>query len=108
MANWGVRVMLTMWGRWARSGMPGSLPHMATTEKARIGRGGNGDSAPMPPHVAEIDHLVCIAPPQEKRVLIVYYTQHGTVSEKAARVDLTPSEFNDYRERGESFVALNL
>jgi hypothetical protein len=81
---------------------------MATTEKARIGRGGTGDSAPMPPHVAEIDHIICIAPPQEKRVLIVYYTQHGTVSEKSARVGMTPTEFNDYRERGESFVAINL
>ena len=108
MANWGVRVMLTMWGRWARTGMPGALPHMSTTEKARIGRGGNGDDAQMPPHVAEIDHLVCIAPQEQKRVLIVYYTQYGTVSEKAARVDMAPSEFNMVRERAESFIALNL
>jgi hypothetical protein len=62
----------------------------------------------MPSHLEEIDHIVCIAPQPEKLVLIVCYTQHGTVREKAARVDMSPSQFNTLRERGESFVAINL
>ncbi|CAB4121068.1 hypothetical protein UFOVP154_18 [uncultured Caudovirales phage] len=108
MPNWGVRVWLTRWGRWARTGMPGSLPHMSTTEKARIGRGGNGSDAQMPPDIAEIDHLICLTPPAEKRVLIVYYTQSGRKAEKAARLSMTVREFSELRERGESFVAINL
>jgi hypothetical protein len=107
MPNYGVKILLTQWGRWSRSGMPGTLPHMSTTEKARIGRGGSGDSE-MPYHIAEIDHIVCIAPPEEKRALIVYYTQDGPLSDKAARIGITRSMFRDQIERGESFVAINL
>ena len=108
MANWGVRLVLTSWGHWAMQGLPGELPSMSTTEKARMGRGGIGDGSEMPPHIAEIDHIVCIAPPKEKRVLIVYYTQRGGMDEKAARLEMTLREFREVRERAESFVAMNL
>ena len=89
-------------------GIPGQLPSMSTTEKARMGRGGIGGDREMPADLQEIDHIVCIAPPQEKRVLIVYYTQRGYPEEKAARLDMTLREFKDVRERAESFVAMNL
>jgi hypothetical protein len=107
MPNYGVKILLTQWGRWSRTSMPGRLPSMSTTEKARIGRGGTGDSE-MPYHIAEIDHIVCTAEPTERTALIVYYAQEGSLPDKAARLGLTRSEFRARIERGESFVAINL
>jgi hypothetical protein len=106
-SQWWVKRRLTFWGRWARSGVAPSLPTMSTTEKARIGRGGVPDDS-MPPDIAEVDHVVCIAPPEVRQVLIVYYAQTGSKVEKARRVGITRYAFGRRLERGESFVALNL
>ena len=108
MANWGVRVMLTKWGRWARGGLPGELPHMSTTEKARIGRGGRGDDREMPHDVAEVDKAVWKAPKEQRLVLIVYYAQAGHIMDKAYRMEISLKEFKQRKEMGESFIAMNL
>ena len=62
----------------------------------------------MPPHVAEVDHLVVISPLELKQVLIVYYAQQGHLNEKANRLGLTRWTFRRRLERGESFIAINL
>ena len=94
------------WGSWARGGIP-SLPTMSTTEKARIGRGGV-PSDEMPPIIAEVDHVVCIAPADQRIVLIVAYAHTGPVKDKAMRLRLSRWQFRRRLERAESFVALNL
>ena len=108
MANWGVRVLLANWGRWSRSAMPGELPHMSTTEKARMGRGGSSDDREMPDDVAVVDKAVWKAPKEQRLVLIVYYAQAGHIMDKAYRMEISLKEFNQRREMGESFVAMNL
>lgn len=62
----------------------------------------------MPPNIELIDRLVCEAPEMERMVLIVYYGQAGTMYEKAVRLDMSPLEFRDWRDRAESFVAIRL
>ena len=107
MSEWWVKRRLTFWGRWARSGFAPALPTMSTTEKARIGRGGVPDDS-MPPDIAEVDHVVCIAAPEVRQALIVYYAQTGSKEEKARRVGITRWAFRRRVERGETWVALNL
>jgi len=80
---------------------------MSSTEKARSGRGGK-PSDEMPAHVAEIDHLVCIAPPEQKIALIVFYTHDGRLKEKASKLGLSRWVFMRRVNRGESFIAMNL
>jgi hypothetical protein len=80
---------------------------MCATEKARTGRGGT-PSDEMPPAIAEVDHLICRAPPECKIVLIVYYAQSGQLQEKAQRLGLSRWQFRRRLERGEGFIALNL
>lgn len=101
-----VKVRLTLWGRWARGGLP-SLPTMSPIEKARMGRGGASESE-MPPDIAEVDHLVCIAPKAERKVLIVHYTQRGTIAHKASRCGVDPRSFRRRLEQAESFIAYRL
>ena len=108
MPNWGVRIMLAKWGRYARSGGPMGYPNMATMERARIGRGGGRDDAPMPIDIAFIDGIICEAPEKYKKVLIIYYSQTGGEDEKAFRADMDLSEFKDIREKAESYVAINM
>lgn len=106
MSEWWVKRRLIFWGRWAQTGLP-TLPTMSTIEKARSGRGGVPNDE-MPPDIAEVDHVVCIAPQHIKMALIVYYAQRGGKEEKARRIGLTRWAFRRRVEQGESFVALNL
>ena len=62
----------------------------------------------MPPHVAEIDRIVCSADAPRRQVLIVYYVQQGTMSEKARRIGIPRTTFFDRLRSAESFVAINL
>ena len=107
MPNVGVRLVLTEWGRWARTGMPGKLPSMSTTEKARMGRGGAGESEP-PPHILEVNHLVNTTPSPERMTLVVFYSQHGSIPEKAHRLGISRWTFRRRLERAESYIAYQL
>jgi len=106
MAQWWVKRRLTWWGRWARGGLP-ELPRINILEQMRSGRGGVPNYE-MPYDIAEVDHAICIAPTQQKIVLIVYYSQQGIVSEKAQRLGLSRHQFRHRLSAGESFVAMNL
>ena len=100
------RLRLAAWGRWARGGLPG-LPTMSNIEKARAGRGGT-ESMEMPPHIAEVDVVICRAPQPEKSVLITYYSKSGFLAEKARMLHMDRSAFKRLLLRGESYVESNL
>lgn len=100
-----VKLRLALWGRWARGGLP-SMP----TSSALWQSPGRGSIAnvTMPPDIAEVDHLVCISPPSERQVLIVYYTQEGFFGHKAARCGMSRWHFRKTLDRAESFIAFRL
>jgi hypothetical protein len=50
--------------------------------KSLFGRGAQ-NLLEMPPHIQEVDHEVCIAPPDIRATLIKFYTQSGTLQDKA-------------------------
>lgn len=96
------RIRLMDWGRWARGELP-TMPTMSTIEKARIGRGGKPNYE-MPPHIAEVDKIVCNAPQPEKEVLIKFYTREGSFLEKAVAARMTRWRFKRVLVRAESYV----
>ena len=105
MIQW-TRIRLHIWGRWARGGLPG-LPTESPMLRWHTGDRGY-ESSEMPTDIAEVDHAVCIAPPKEKSVLIVFYCQHGPLTEKAARLAMDRWTFKRALARAESFVDQNL
>jgi hypothetical protein len=100
------RLRLLAWGRWARGGLPG-LPTMSNIEKARVGRGGT-ENMEMPPHIAEVDVVICRAPQPEKSVLITYYSKSGPLAEKAQMLHMDRWSFKRALVSGESYVESNL
>ncbi len=101
-----VKLRLAQWGRWARGGLP-SLPRASPLWNIPGGRAG-GFNTSMPPDIAEVDHLVCAAPLEQKRVLIVIYAQDGSMRDKAVRLEMDRHRFRRMRERAESYIAANL
>lgn len=72
------RRRLKEWGIWACGGDPS----VSSMFKVMFGRGAQ-NLTEMPPHIQEIDHLICIAPPDIRAVLIKFYTAGGTIEDKA-------------------------
>jgi hypothetical protein len=50
--------------------------------KVMFGRGAQ-NLTEMPPHIQQVDHIICISPPDIRAVLIRFYTTGGTIQDKA-------------------------
>jgi hypothetical protein len=50
--------------------------------KVMFGRGAQ-NLTEMPPHIQEIDHIICVSPPDIRATLIKFYTAGGTIEDKA-------------------------
>jgi hypothetical protein len=98
-------------GQWGRSSSAHGLgyPSMSTTEKARIGRGGNGSGGPsLPPDLEDIDLVVARSPRKLKAVLIEAYTKRGTTRQHAARLGFSVGDYWRRRTRAEVYVSQRL
>lgn len=93
------RHRLREWGKWACGGEP-SLGSMF---RSLFGRGGF-DSAEMPAHIQEIDHIICTTPKEMKILLIKAYTTGGTIGDKAIRCGLDRHRFRRLLDRAEWYV----
>jgi len=99
-----IRVKLTQWGRMVRA-VGGGYPSMATTEKARVGRGGSFDGPSLPDDLAAIDYHVTNAPNNHKMILVECYTKGGDYKDHAARLRIPVHAY--YRRRNRAEVYLN-
>lgn len=68
-------------------------PNMATTEKARIGRGGLFTEAKLPPDLEEVDQAVRLLEPLDKMVIAECYTHHGTHIDHMIRLRMPESTY---------------
>jgi hypothetical protein len=95
------RRRLKEWGSWARDGSP-SISSMFRL----IHNGGRGaqDLREMPPHIQEIDHLVCTAPKDIRIMLIKFYGSVGSYYEKATALGLDKRTFKRRIDRADYWV----
>lgn len=98
-----LRVKLRQWGCYSRV-IVGGYPSMATTERARIGRGGVFEGRSLPPDLEEIDHFVSCSPADHKRILVEHYTKDGDYREHAARLQLSVDAYYRSRKRAEVYL----
>jgi hypothetical protein len=98
-----IRIQLTAWGRLCRA-LGIGYPNMATTERARIGRGGSFDGISLPDHLAEIDYEVAVAPVEHKIVLIEAYTKSGHWTEHALRLGIGKDAYYNRKESAEMYL----
>lgn len=93
------RRRLKEWGQWASGGEP-SLGSMF-----KIWLGSNvSKEGEMPPHIQEVDLIVCRAEPKDRGVIIQFYTRGGTLSDKARVIGIARQTFKDRLERAEYYV----
>ncbi len=76
---------------------------MSSMFKAMNGRGAQ-DLREMPAHIAEVDHIVCCAPPDIRRVLINFYGRGGTVQDKAIAMGLDRRSLRRRTDRADWYV----
>ena len=93
------RRRLKEWGLWACGGEP-SLSSMF---KAMNGRGAQ-DLRELPPHIQEIDHIVCTCPPDIRAILIKFYTSSGSYLDKAQAMGLDKRTFKRRLDRADYYV----
>jgi hypothetical protein len=93
------RRRLKEWGLWACGGEP----QLSSMFRSMFGRGAQ-DLREMPPHISEIDHIICIAPRDIRAILIKFYGQGGTIQDKAISAGMDRRTFRRRVERGEWFV----
>ncbi|HEX4605383.1 MAG TPA: hypothetical protein VH724_15390 [Candidatus Angelobacter sp.] len=77
------RRRLKEWGCWACGGDPS----VSSMFKVMFGRGSQSLTY-MPDHIQEIDHIICTSPPDIRAILIKFYTQGGTIQDKAISIGL--------------------
>lgn len=94
------RYKLGLWGKYHRVAMP-AYPTATPYLNQRTAKG----HEPEPPQdIQQIDAIILRADPEDKYILIVGYTQYGTIREKAARLQLAKSTFYRKLEQAEWFV----
>lgn len=71
--------------------------------KSMFGRGAQ-DLREMPAHIAEMDHIVCTAPPDMRIVLIKFYGTGGTFQDKAIALGYDRRTMRQKIERAEYYV----
>ncbi len=71
--------------------------------KGMFGRGAQS-LMEMPPHIAQIDHIVCVSPPDIRIVIIKFYGTGGTFDDKALLLGMTRRELRNKIERAEWHV----
>lgn len=71
--------------------------------KSMWGRGAQ-DLREMPPHIQEIDHIVCIAPRDIRAMLIKFYCTQGSYKDKAQAMGLDRRNFRRRLDRADYFV----
>ena len=67
------------------------------------GRGAQ-DLREMPPHIQEVDHIVCIAPPELRITLIKFYGTFGTYHDKASALGIDRRTLKRRIDRADYFV----
>lgn len=92
------RRRLKEWGKWASD----PAPSYGSMFKARSG--GKQDLSAMPPHIMEIDHIVCTAPPRTRRILCGFYGANGSYFEKAERLSMPRSDMKRAVDRADYYV----
>jgi len=97
------RRRLKEWGTWARGGEPS----MGSMFKS-MNRSGAQDLREMPPHIAEIDHIICCAPRDIRAILIKFYSTFGSYYEKAVALGLDKRTFKKRIDRADYYVHSNL
>jgi hypothetical protein len=99
------RSMLYQWGRFVRERGNG-FPPMSAHEKARIGRGGGGNTVtPFPIDLQIIERAVNDAIPSYKAILVEHYTKNGYCSQKAARLGIGRTTYFQRKDKAESYIA---
>lgn len=96
--QWGVR------NRAVGVGYPG----MASTEKARIGRGGLFCEAKLPPDLEDVDNAVRLLAPPDKMVIAECYTHNGTHVDHMIRLRMPESTYFRRKKVAETAVYWSL
>jgi hypothetical protein len=98
-----VRRQLYYWG--LRNRVQGiGYPSMATTEKARVGRGGAPDGPYLPQDLIEVDLAVRKLKPGHKEIIAECYTHGGTHSDHMIRLRLPERTYFARKKSAESKV----
>jgi hypothetical protein len=72
--------------------------------KAIFGGRGGYNSAEMPQHIQEIDHIVCTSPRDIRIILIKFYGSTGTFQDKAIALGLNRLELRRRVERADYYA----
>lgn len=72
-----------------------------------FGRGAQ-DLREMPPHIAQVDHIVCCATPEIRATLIKFYGTAGTYLEKAEALGIDRHTFKRRIDRADYYVHAEL
>jgi hypothetical protein len=67
-------------------------------------RSGAQDLREMPPHIQEIDHIVCTAPAHIRRMLCGFYGSSGSYFEKAERLQMDQRDMKRAVDRADYYV----
>jgi hypothetical protein len=102
-----IRRQLYHWGVRCRAQGIG-YPAMATTEKARIGRGGSFCGPSLPPDLEELDLVVARLAPQPKAIITECYTHFGTHSDHMIRLRLPARTYFARKKSAETLVYWSL
>ena len=94
------RRRLKEWGRWAC----GDEPCLSSNFKTEAGSRGVQDLRELPPHIAEVDHIVCTAAPSMRRILCGFYGSSGTYADKADRLQMDPRDLQRAIDRADYYV----
>lgn len=106
MQNAYARIRLAEWGRWSRDTIQGYPRQSAVV--GEYGSRSTGTSEAMPPHVEYIDMVVRLMEVEPRRVIIVHYTQMGTMEDKAIRIDAAYSTYRRLLREGQDHVSIEL
>jgi hypothetical protein len=93
------RRRLKEWGIWACGGEP----QLSSMFRSMFGRGAQ-DLREMPPHIQQIDHIICIAPPDIRHALIKFYGTGGTFQDKAISFGLDRKSLRRKIDRADYYV----
>jgi hypothetical protein len=93
------RHRLREWGKWAMGGES----VLTSMFNVLFGFGGT-DSTLMPPHIQEIDAIVCQAETVHRSALIHFYTKSGSLRNKALILGIPKSTFKHRVEQAEWYV----
>lgn len=106
MQNAYARIRLAEWGRWNRDNIQG-YPRQSAVVGEYGGRS-TIDTSAEPPHIAFVGLIVRQMKVEPRRVIIVHYTQTGTMEDKAARIQYGYSTYRRYLREGQDHVSIEL